>query len=440
MNREARHSNRRSPLQRGNTWQILALGPAVLLLSTAQEVAARTAPATPEGPSLATTPPAMLRTGTPTPLPSPARPQPNTPAQPGELQRIEESQTDTEKKRRRVRPDDRRGAPPAELERSEAHGASHAEPPASEPPSHPHPAAVLHGEDEEEPFDPNVRQNVAGTPVSPEWDAEKIINTDRPDFTDVLPTVGKGVWQTESGLSLKMRRSEEYGFNRWAVPETFLRLGLTRRFELRVKWDAYWFTDRTGTARSVGASYGSTMIVGFKWQAVPQAGWVPGHTFLGTLSYHAGTGRGPAQTAIQPGVNWVYGWQMNKWLVLRGSTGFEVTVRHPQAQPAGDMTPTYDLPTRQTFVELHQSVVSYVQILKRLGMYYEWFGFWYYGQERGVQHNGGVGAYIYLTPNIQLDVRYGGTIAGPVRETFTGVGVSFRGRYNKKKGPRAMMR
>ena len=65
---------------------------------------------------------------------------------------------------------------------------------------------------------------------------------------------------------------------------------------------------------------------------MPQAGWLPGHTFLGTLTTRIGNG-GPAQTVVQPGINWVYGWQMNKWLVLRGSTGVEFIIDEPSFQP-----------------------------------------------------------------------------------------------------------
>lgn len=466
--------------ERGESWALVA-APALFVLAVAQDVEARMAPVTEVAPS------STVRGGAPPPTPTPARPQPLTPAQPAEFRPAEEQLEETPKRKRRrpnaqdtaeaakgpapeaspapdpasaepaPAPDDPadhplltstetrapQSPPPAQprVQRQESAKAGHAAPAQHAPPQHTSHAPARHEDEEaEEPFDPQVRQNVAGTRVTPEWDAEKIINTDRPDFTDVLPVVGKGVWQTESGMSLKMRRGEDYTFNRWAVPETTIRLGLTRNFELRIKWDSYWFSARTGSAASPsGASYGSDFLLGFKWQAVRQAGWVPGHTFLGTLIYHAGTGRGPAQTAIQPGLNWCYGWQINKWLVFRGSTGFEVTVREPQAHKQGD-GPTFDPPTRQTFVELHQSVVSYIQVLKRLGMYYEWFGFWYYGLERGVQHNGGVGAYIYLTPNIQLDVRYVGTLNGWPKETALGFGLSFRGRYDRKKGPRSIMR
>lgn len=462
---------RRLPTERGEAWT-LAAAPALLVLAVAQDVEARMAPAT-EG---AVAPGATVGGRAPPPTPTPARPQPLTPAQPAELRPAEQFEETPRSRRRRPEaprppagdapepeaparagleaasaPDGpadaplltrtetraRQSLPPAP---PRARTERPAPPPHAPPPHAPPPPARHEDEEAEEPFDPQVRQNVAGTRVTSEWDAEKIINTDRPDFTDVLPVVGKGVWQTESGMSLKMRRGEDYTFNRWAVPETTIRLGLTRSFELRIKWDSYWFTARTGTAsEQPGASYGSDLLLGFKWQAVRQAGWVPGHTFLGSLIYHAGTGRGPAQTAIQPGLNWCYGWQINKWLVFRGSTGFEVTVREPQAHKQGD-GPTFDPPTRQTFVELHQSVVSYIQVLKRLGMYYEWFGLWYYGLERGVQHNGGVGAYIYLTPNIQLDVRYVGTLNGWPKETALGFGLSFRGRYDRKKGPRSIMR
>jgi len=285
-----------------------------------------------------------------------------------------------------------------------------------------------------EPFDPRERQNIFNQRISREWDPEKLINTDRPDFTDVLPSVGKHVWQTESGTSFRHRVGDGYTLNRSSLPETTIRLGLTERFELRIKWDSFLFSQRTGTAAEgtpAGKSaYGSDFLLGFKWMAVPQAGWLPGHTLVGTLTTRIGTG-GPAQTLLQPGLNWVYGWQINKWLVLRGSTGFEFIVIQPPRRPDQDDVP---LPTKSSTVfDLHQSVVTYMQLAKRLGMYLEWFSFYDYGADRLHQQNGGIGAYIYLTPNIQLDLRGGGTLAGTFSETFVGAGISFRGKYKYKK-------
>lgn len=287
---------------------------------------------------------------------------------------------------------------------------------------------------EDEPFDPSERQNIFNQKISREWDPERIINTDRPDFTDVLPTVGKHVWQTESGAAFRHRVGENYTLNRVSVPETTIRLGLTERFELRLKWDSFLFSQRTGTAAEGSpagkSAYGSDFLVGFKWMAVPQAGWLPGHTVLGTLTTRIGNG-GPAQTLIQPGINWVYGWQMNKWLVLRGSTGVEFIIVEPQRR-LDKPAPNFEPSSPSTIFDLHQSVVTYLQVVKRLGMYLEWFSFYDFGAERLHQHNGGVGFYIYLTPNIQIDLRGGGTLAGSVSEVFTGAGISFRGKYRYK--------
>lgn len=297
------------------------------------------------------------------------------------------------------------------------------------------PAHELDREDES--FDPNERQNIFNQKINGKWDPERLINTDRPDFTDVLPTVGKNVWQTESGAAFRHRVGADYTQNRTSVPETTIRLGLTDRFELRLKWDSFLFSQRTGTAAEgtpAGKSaYGSDFLVGFKWMAVPQAGWLPGHTIIGTLTTRIGNG-GPAQTLIQPGINWAYGWQINKWLVLRGSTGVEFVVVEPQRR-LDTPKPNFEPGSPSTTFDLHQSVVTYMQVVKRLGMYLEYFSFHDFGADRLHQHNGGVGFYIYLTPNIQIDLRGGGTIAGTVSEVFTGAGISFRGKYKYKRTP-----
>lgn len=394
----------------------------MLVWMAAQQAEARLAPVAqpmPEGPVEAGStgpPPPLARGRTPAPVP-PARPQPSPPV---ELAGAAPGEGEAERLRKQRRR------------------------PVEQPPEAP-PAPAASEEHHEEPFDPQVRQNVFGQRVTEKWDAEKIINTDRPDFTDVLPVVGKGVWQSESGISFRHKIGADYRLNRISAPETLIRLGLTRSFELRVRWDTYAFTARQGAAVPGGASYGSLFQLGFKWQAVRQAGWAPGHTFLGTLTYLAGNGRGPAATGIQPGLNWCYGWQINKYWVLRGSTGFEAFVKVPQKDevdvPGGGSSDPEDTVTQgKATLELHQSVVSYVQVAERLGMYYEWFAFWYYGHERGVQHNGGVGAYVYITPNIQLDARFGGSLNGLPHEVFVGGGISFRGGYDKKKGSRAIMR
>lgn len=278
------------------------------------------------------------------------------------------------------------------------------------------------------------RQNVANQPVSHEWDAMELINTDRPDFTDVLPTVKKYMWQLESGYSFSLREGDDYTYQRHRGPESLIRYGLTERMELRVRWDSAWYTQRTGTvAGEPGIAFSSEMLVGFKWQAILQDGWLPAHSFMGTVMFRGAQG-GPARTGVEPGLNWIYGWQVTKALVIRGSTGLEVVTIFPQRVGGSPEDAPFNPRTLNT-IALHQSVVMYVQWIKRLGTYTEWFSFYDFGAERGNQHNVGQGFYIYITPNIQIDLRVVGTVFAQgdrFRDLTVGSGLSLRGFYHRK--------
>lgn len=282
--------------------------------------------------------------------------------------------------------------------------------------------------------DPPGRQNIFNRPLaSHEWDAMEIINSDRPDFTDVLPTVKKYMWQTESGYSFSMRehRGESpYAYFRHRAPETLLRYGLTERLEMRIRWDSAFYTHRRGTANlePAGTAFSGELLVGVKWQAILQDGWRPAHTFMAVLSARGSDGN-VTHTGFEPGINWIYGWQIRKLAVLRGSTGFEYVAQLAQ--------PTDGDPPRGTFktFTLHESVVAYLQWLPRLGTYSEWFSFYDFGYERGAQHNLGQGFYVYLTPNVQLDLRVAGTVAAFAdrpRDLTVGGGLSLRGFYHRR--------
>lgn len=114
--------------------------------------------------------------------------------------------------------------------------------------------------------------------------------------------------------------------------------------------------------------------------------------------------------------------------VLRGSTGFEYVAQ--LGQPTDGERPEFF-----GSIVFHQSVVTYVQWVPRLGSYTEWFSFYDYGFERGYQHNFGQGFYIYLTPNVQIDLRVVGTgfYGGDrFRDLTVGTGLSLRGFYHAK--------
>jgi hypothetical protein len=284
--------------------------------------------------------------------------------------------------------------------------------------------------------DPPGRQNVFNLRIkNHEWDAMEIINTDRPDFTDVLPTVKKYMWQTESGYSFSLREQrsgeEKYAYHRHRAPETLIRYGLTERLELRVRWDSAWYTHQIGTiGNERGMAFSGDLLVGVKWQGILQDGWRPAHSFMATLVARGADG-GVVKTGLEPGFNWIYGWQIVKAWVIRGSTGFEYVVTLPQRPNQTDPEPTGG----RRALALHQSVVTYVQWVPRLGTYTEWFAFFDFGEERGNQHNVGQGFYIYITPNVQIDLRVVGTVFAQgdrPRDLSVGSGLSLRGFYHKR--------
>jgi hypothetical protein len=281
--------------------------------------------------------------------------------------------------------------------------------------------------------DPPRRQNVFNRPLkNHEWDAMELINTDRPDFTDVLPTVKKYMWQTESGYSFSIRErrgsKEDFAYHRHRWPETLLRYGLSERLELRLRWDSAVYTNRFGQADGErGLAFSGELLFGVKWQGVLQDGWRPAHTFMATLITRGADG-GVVKTGFEPGFNWIYGWQITKAWVIRGSTGFEYVAQVGQPSD-GDEARTLGT------IALHQSIVTYVQWVPRLGTYSEWFSFYDFGYERGYQHNFGQGFYIYITPNVQIDLRvvatalYGGD---RFRDLTVGSGLSLRGFYHQR--------
>lgn len=258
----------------------------------------------------------------------------------------------------------------------------------------------------------DIRPNIVGESADDDWDATRIINTDRPDFTDVLPTVPPGGWQIESGYTFRRASPADGNLTRHQTPEALLRVGLFDRFELRARIDGYLFTDR-GTGAATPAPAGD-LLLGFKWEALRQRGWIPALTVIGVVTNRASATR-RFDGGVMPGANLVYGWQLTRWLVLRGSTGVDMLTTRA---PASRLRP---------FAEIHQSAVAYWQISKRLGAYTEWYALFDVGAVQQSQHFAGTGLYVYITPDVQLDARFGHSVAG-TSEWFTGAGISARGR------------
>ncbi|HEY5316026.1 MAG TPA: transporter, partial [Pirellulales bacterium] len=167
-------------------------------------------------------------------------------------------------------------------------------------------------------WDPNRfwytdRPNIFNQAVPDDWDAMKLINTDRPDFTDVATVVGKGVTQIETGYTYNYLDDHTMQVQSQSFPESLLRYGTSDRFEWRMKWLGY-LDNRTVDAANGAAlsqSGGSDLTVGFKWIAITQDNWRPLQSIVTRLGVPLGSTNFSADT-IEPGISYICNWQVRK--------------------------------------------------------------------------------------------------------------------------------
>jgi len=276
------------------------------------------------------------------------------------------------------------------------------------------------------------RPNILNQSASGDWDAMKIINTDRPDFTDVASVVGKGVLQVETGYSYRERSEFGQDVILQTVPEALLRWGTTDHFEWRLKWDL-GYTNATIYDRATNSSTHidgvSDISAGFKWAFVDQDDWVPMQTIVGRLVLPTGSKDFSGNT-VQPGIIYIYNWQVRRWWFIRGATGVDwltesFTVFNNPDYTGGPV----DINVQRDYrVRWSQSISSYMQISKRVGMFAEWFALYRQQAANNAPDNYyDFGLYYYVTPNFQLDARIGQRINGVDGDTgeyFSGFGVS----------------
>lgn len=276
----------------------------------------------------------------------------------------------------------------------------------------------------------NMRPNLFGIEVPDEWDFYNLINTDRPDFTDATYTVGKGVTILESGYTYRKSDDTELHLDRRQLPETLLRVGVTDELELRFKYVGYVMTtindQTTGLKTSIFGN--DDLQISFKYEVLQQDDWRPMVTFLGGTTIPSGTG-GISANQTQPFANLVYGWGFRRWLYLKLSTGVDFVKTNDvtkvvegslQEGPLG-------LGDVDNISQWHQSVSLLFQASKHFGGFVEWFSF--FSDNAGDNRASNfvdTGMFIYITPNIQADIRIGERVSDRVTTIFTGAGLSLR--------------
>lgn len=241
---------------------------------------------------------------------------------------------------------------------------------------------------------------------------EDIIATDRPDFTEASSTVGQGRVQLETGYTFVYDNEGGAKVYTHSYPEALLRIGLFAEwFELRLGWN--YFTERTTDPTFAQTLWGSgDLYLGTKLFLTEQKGCLPESSFLVQTFLPLGHSAFSADTLL-PGVNYLYGWDINDFLSAGAST---------QANRRRDAV-------GHSYVEFAQSLTIGYTLTDRLRAYTEGFALIPTGARDGVTgpepyFNGG---FTYLvTNNFQLDLRAGVGLNSHAADYFTGAGASIR--------------
>ena len=237
-------------------------------------------------------------------------------------------------------------------------------------------------------------------------DLDEPIVTDRPDFTEASVTVGRGVLQLESGYTYSFDNDGTQTIGH-SYPEALFRYGIFAEwFELRLAWN-YAHEIVEGVERA-GAD---DLYLGCKLALTPQEGILPEMALVPQMTVPTG-GSAFRADEVLPGVNWLYGWDINDWLGTGGSTQF-------------NRTP--DDATGEAYTEWAQSWTVNYGLTDRLGAYTEWFAFFPHSADTArVQHYFDGGFTFLFSDDIQWDIRGGVGLNAAADDYFVGTGLSLR--------------
>ena len=262
------------------------------------------------------------------------------------------------------------------------------------------------------------------------------IVTDRPDFTEASSTVGKGRIQLEAGYTYS--RNREAGIQAsHSYPEALLRVGMFADwFELRLGQNfsntrmlgadggksarpAAAVSSTFSNTRALGAdggpfrvSGGEDLYLGTKLGLTEQKKYLPETALILQMTVPTGSKSLTAGKTL-PGINYLYGWEINDFLSVGGSTQGNLTVDDDS----------------HTYLEVAQSITVGYSLTEKLGAYTEWFAFFPNGATSpgtSAQHflNGG---FTYkITPLFQLDIRAGKGLSRSADDYFFGAGFAVK--------------
>lgn len=237
-------------------------------------------------------------------------------------------------------------------------------------------------------------------------DLDEPLVTDRPDFTEASSTVGRGVVQVENGYTYSFDDDGTDQTIGHSYPESLWRIGVFADWlELRC---AYNYANEE--VNGLGVSGSEDLYLGVKLGLTGQAGILPEMALIPQMTVPTGDDNFSSDEVL-PGLNWLYGWEVNDFISTAGSTQFNRQIEVPN----------------EAYTEFAQSWTISYSLFENVGAYTEWFAFVPHSAVAAqTEHYFDGGFTFFLTNNVMWDIRAGVGLNDAADDYFVGSGISFR--------------
>ncbi len=238
-------------------------------------------------------------------------------------------------------------------------------------------------------------------------DPDAPMATDRPDVTEASCTVGPGVLQIETGYTYFRDGSGSNLTQGQTYPEALFRYGTPINW-LELRLATSQAHEKTVLNTSSGAE---DLYLGAKIGLTLQDGIFPEMAIVPQMTVPTGSANF-SDDVVLPGVNWLYGWDINEFVSTAGGTQFNRSI---------------DSGTGSSYTEWTQTWTVGYSLHDRIGAYTEWFAFIPHGADTAkTEHYANGGFTFAITDDIQWDIRAGTGLNDAAADLFVGTGVSFR--------------
>ncbi len=250
-----------------------------------------------------------------------------------------------------------------------------------------------------------------GTSFSGGPDLDEPLVTDRPDFTEASVTVGRGVAQIEFGYTYTYNNDAGESVRSQSFGEPLLRYGILADW-LEFRIALFTVEERTVTGGASNSSQGTEdLYVGFKIALTPQECILPEMALIPQMNIPTGSNAFTSNN-VEPGVNWIYAWEINDFISTAGSTQGNRRI--------DDMT-------GEAYLEMAQSWTVAYSLSDHLGAYTEWFALMPSGADTAQTQHFFNGGFTFLINNdVQFDIRAGVGLNDAADDYFLGAGLSIR--------------